>query len=108
MVAGQARVVKDVVPFALTDVAGRVAGLNRVGLRRAGTPSKHVQELRDAYRVLFAAGLSLPQAVDRLTAQAESRPCKRLLLFLQGDSKRGIAGRSRRSEDSSESPVVAE
>ena len=108
MVAGQARVAKDVVPFALTDVAGRVAGLNRVGLRRTGTPREHVQELRDAYRVLFAAGLSLPQAVDRLTAQANSGPCKRLLLFLQSDSKRGVAGRSRRSADSSASPVEAE
>lgn len=95
MVAGHARITMDIVPFALTDPAGRIAGLNRVGLRRAGIPPEHLKEIRNAYRVLFASRLSLPQAVERVAAEAQSPPVRRLARFLQRDSRRGLAGRPR-------------
>lgn len=102
MVAGHARVVLDVVPFALTDVEGRVAGLNRVGMRRAKIPGEQVQEIRDAYRVLFSRGLPFREAVERLTAEVMSAPRERLVRFLQGDTRRGLAGRSRARGDFSD------
>lgn len=104
MIAGDARVTKDVVPFALSDVKGRVAGLNRVGLRRAGLTREQVQDIREAYRLLFAKGLAFPEAVERLAGEAQSPPCQRLARFLQEHSKRGVAGRSRSKGKSSEPP----
>jgi UDP-N-acetylglucosamine acyltransferase len=101
MVAGTGLAVLDVVPFALTDTHGRIAGLNRVGLRRAGYPPEHVRDLREAYRVLFARALSLNERVSRLQTQVRFPPAQRLVEFLLGESKRGMAGRPRRSLASS-------
>jgi len=95
MVAGCARVVMDVVPFALADTDGRVAGINRVGLRRAGMPREHVLEIREAYRTLFALGLPFREAVEKLANDVKTPPGLRLLKFLQCESRKGIAGRPR-------------
>ncbi|UCC30043.1 MAG: acyl-ACP--UDP-N-acetylglucosamine O-acyltransferase [Phycisphaerales bacterium] len=103
MIAGNARVTRDVLPFALINVEGRVAGLNRVGMRRAGLPREQVNEIRDAYRVLFAHGLRLPEATAQLARELRSPPGKRLVQFLEGRSARGVAGRSRAKAKSWES-----
>ncbi len=95
MIPGNGRVIQDILPFALVDVEGRIAGLNRVGLRRADIPHEHVREIRDAYRVLFAQGLSYPEALVQLSRGPDSPPQKRLLAFLTAESRRGLAGRSR-------------
>ncbi len=95
MVAGSARVAQDVLPFALTSVEGRVAGLNRVGLRRAGVSREDVEAIRDAYRVLLTSGSSIAQACERLAREPRCGPCDRLLRFVQEESRRGLAGRSR-------------
>jgi UDP-N-acetylglucosamine acyltransferase len=97
MVAGHARVVLDVPPFALTDEAGRVAGLNRVGLRRAGVPSDESAELRRAYRVLFAHGRPFTERIEQIRSLVSSPPGRRLLAFLESPTRRGLAGRARGS-----------
>lgn len=97
MVAGNARVARDVIPFAMTDGGGRVAGLNRVGLRRAEFPTDHVKEIRDAYRLLFnASGGIMPNFIES-AEQLASPPVRRLVQFVSRRSERGIAGRARRS-----------
>lgn len=95
MIPGHARISKDAVPFALMDVNGRIAGLNRVGLRRAGLDREQVREIREAYRMLFAVGVSLSQAGEQLARAAPSATCEPLLRFILGESRRGIAGRAR-------------
>jgi UDP-N-acetylglucosamine acyltransferase len=97
MIAGNARVRQDVLPFALTDVEGRVAGMNRVGLRRAGIPRDHVADIRNAIRILFAAGSPLEHRLEQLASAVQSPPGHRLLQFVRATSKRGLAGRSRRT-----------
>ncbi len=96
MIAGNARVAQDVPPFALTDPQGRIAGLNRVGLRRAGVTRDDIAALRDAYRVLLNAALPFTERVERLGEIAKSGPSRRLLDFVRAPSKRGLAGRSRK------------
>ncbi len=96
MVAGNARVGMDIIPFALTDSEGRIAGLNRIGLRRAGFPRDHVEDIRNAYRILFSTGSPLNQRIEELSSAVQSPPGQRLLQFVRATSKRGLAGRSRR------------
>lgn len=93
MIQGGAGVSLDVVPFALANEFGAVAGLNIVGLRRAGIPREHIQDLRGAYKILFRSGLTFRKAVEKFTCQVSSPPGERLLRFLQGPSHRGFAGR---------------
>jgi UDP-N-acetylglucosamine acyltransferase len=95
MIAGSARVVRDIVPFAMVAANGRIAGLNQVGLRRSGIPGEHILELRGAYRMLFGRRSSFSDGVKQLAETAESPPAKKLLQFVTAESKRGIAGRSR-------------
>lgn len=54
--AGGAMVVKDVPPFCTVQGdRARLAGLNAVGLRRAGSSPAEIADLRRAYRALFLA-----------------------------------------------------
>jgi UDP-N-acetylglucosamine acyltransferase len=95
MIAGTARVCQDVLPFALVDPAGRISGINRIGLRRANTPREHVLDIREAYRVLFGMGLPFHEAVGRLSETVKTPAGNKILEFVQAKSSRGIAGRSR-------------
>lgn len=104
MVAGNARVSMDVVPFALIDPSGRVAGLNRVGLRRAGISREHFQELRAAYGLLFGARLPFRDAVEQVRNLVKLPPGKSLLRFLEGESQRGLAGRTKSAAGSERRP----
>jgi len=96
MVAGAARARMDIVPFALTDADGRIAGLNSVGLRRAEFPRDHVADIRNAFRILFSTGSPLENRLEQLAGAAQSPPGCRLLEFVKATGKRGLAGRSRR------------
>jgi UDP-N-acetylglucosamine acyltransferase len=94
MLAGTARVVQDVLPCALTDERGHIAGVNTVGLRRAGLPPGDIREVRTLFRILLGAGLfetrlALARDVARTATGA------RILAFLQEPSRRTLAGRSR-------------
>jgi UDP-N-acetylglucosamine acyltransferase len=95
MVAGLARVGQDVLPFALTDVSGRIAGINRVGLRRADLPQDHVRDIREAYRTLFRERRMFSEAADELAGAVTTSSGRRVVEFIRAESSRGIAGRSR-------------
>jgi len=70
MIGGNAKIVQDCLPFVITDgVPGRARGLNMVGLRRAGLKSGDVQTLKEAYRLLLRAWLTLDAALVQLREQ---------------------------------------
>jgi UDP-N-acetylglucosamine acyltransferase len=96
MVAGNARVVMDAVPFSLVDVEGRVAGLNRIGLRRAQLSVPEIEEVRAFYRFLFAPGRRPSVALEECKKRCATRAGQRLIAFVEAPSKRGLAGRPRR------------
>lgn len=106
LVAGQAHVRLDVLPYAITDVEGHIAGLNRIGLRRAEVPAEDVRELREAYRVLFSSRLPFTEAVKKISENVQTARGKRLLDFLRADSRRGFAGSSRTRGKSADAPAV--
>lgn len=95
MVAGIARVIQDIVPFALVGPDGRIAGVNRIGLRRAGWTHAQVHEIREAYRVLFQQRGNHAAAVERLAALVRTAAGERLLEFVRAASRHGLAGRCR-------------
>ena len=64
MVGGASKLVQDVVPYTIVD--GRPAkavGLNTVGISRAGIAPESRRRIKQAYRILYRSGLSLPQAI---------------------------------------------
>ena len=95
MLQGNAAVSMDVPPFMMVARDGRVAGLNRVGMQRAGFSTEEMSEIRAAHRLLYRSGLPFREAVERLAGEVGTGPGQRLVEFLQAESKRGIAGRRR-------------
>ncbi len=97
MVGASAKVVQDCLPFVITDGnPARARGLNVVGLRRAGLGAADLRTLKEAYRVLLRAGLSLDEALGRLAEMRDPR-VDELIAFVRG-SRRGFS-RSRRGAD---------
>lgn len=68
MLGGMAATSKDVPPFILQQGYNCVTGLNLVGLRRAGASREAIDALRQAFRILYREGRSIPAALDRVEA----------------------------------------
>lgn len=90
-VGGKSAVVKDIPPFMIA--AGdraRLHGLNMVGLKRKGFSQETILNLKKAYRIIFRFGLTLNEALARVSAQVPSSPeIEELLIFIKS-SQRGI------------------
>jgi UDP-N-acetylglucosamine acyltransferase len=96
MIQGNGGIGMDILPFSLAALDGRIAGINIIGLRRAGFSAEEQKEIRDAFRLLYRSRLPFSEAVEQVTDQLHTEPGRRLLEFLKSESKRGFAGRHRR------------
>lgn len=95
MIPGNGRVPMDVVPYALLNEQGQVAGMNRVGMMRAKMRAEEVEEIRQAYRNLFGAS-HFSRGKDAVLRQVKTEAGKVLSKYLLNKSIRGIAGKSRK------------
>ncbi len=104
MVRGGTRFGQDIVPFAMADEDNILAGLNSLGLRRAGMSSDARLELKRIYKVIFRSGMNVSQALATID-EAQWGPEVRELLDFIRHAKRGICllHRRRRSGAGEES-----
>ncbi len=94
MIGGNAKIVRDCLPFVITDgVPGRACGLNSVGLRRAGIGPVSLRALREAYRLLLRSSLPRQAALERMAA-IEDPLVEEMIGFVRS-SRRGISGTER-------------
>lgn len=95
-VAGGAMVVQDVPPFCTVQGdRARLAGLNTVGLKRAGHGAGEIAALRRAYRILFlGAG---PMAARIAAAEAVGGEAAARLVRFMAPSDRGVISTPRRA-----------
>lgn len=90
MIAGCSKVVKDIPPFSTGDGnPARIAGLNSVGLRRAGIPAESRAEIKRAYQVLYHAGLNIRQGLERLSSTPLTPEAQAVVDFFE-TSTRGV------------------
>ena len=101
MVAGLARVTKDVAPFLMVAERDEVPGFNLVGLKRRGFSRAAILEIKSAYAYVFAGGDPRPLAAA-LSAEVTSAEARRFLEFF-GGGKRGFALPARTGEVADES-----
>jgi UDP-N-acetylglucosamine acyltransferase len=74
-VGGYGRVVKDVPPYVTLDGhANGIVGLNRVGLRRAGFNRDEIQQIKDAYRLIYRSGLTWNEVLQQLAVEFPEGP----------------------------------
>lgn len=90
-VGGKSAVVKDIPPFVIA--AGdraRLHGLNSVGLKRNGFSSHTIAHLKQAYRIIFRFGITLNEALERVSAEVDQIPEVVNFLGFIKSSQRGI------------------
>jgi UDP-N-acetylglucosamine acyltransferase len=76
MIGGLAKVTQDVPPFVMVEGASplQVIGLNKVGLRRNGYTPEQVQQLKQAYRVIYREGLRWSEVLAILQTDFDTGP----------------------------------
>lgn len=90
MVGAHTKIVKDVPPYVTVDGApAHVVGLNKVGLRRGGMEPAAIQQLKDAYRLIYRRGLRWKEVLETLAREFSSGPAADYLSFFEA-GKRGF------------------
>jgi len=103
MMQGGSAISLDLPPFCVARGDNGIAGLNGVGLRRAGISAEDRLLLRRAYHGLFRFQGRRAQALARVRAEHGDHPLVSELLEFIASSRRGVCqatGRTRRSQES--------
>ena len=81
---------KDIPPFTLAAERNTVAGLNVVGLRRAGFSATQRTEIKDAFKLLYKSGLNTAQALKNAAQREWDENARAFFDFVAAAKKRGI------------------
>jgi UDP-N-acetylglucosamine acyltransferase len=98
LMQGGSAISKDLPPFTIARGDNGIAGLNTVGLRRAGITGAERLELRRAYHLLFRSGLKMSEALSRAQNEFKSARSKALLDFV-ASARRGVCADRSPSSD---------
>ncbi len=92
IIGGCSKVVQDVPPFMLADGnPAETRTVNKVGLDRNGISEEVQGTLKQAYKILFREGLTIPNALARIEAELTPSPELRHLVKFVRQSERGIS-----------------
>ena len=90
-VGGLAPVTKDVIPYALVGNDAHLEGMNLVGLKRRGFSRETINDLRSAYRMLFAEEGAFQERIDDVARVfARSAEVSEVVAFIRADANRPI------------------
>ena len=90
-IGGHSALVKDIPPYVMASGnRATLHGLNTVGLKRHGFSSTTRKALKRAYRIIFRLGITLNEAIERLTAEVEQIPEVRNFVDFIKAAERGI------------------
>jgi len=92
MVRGGCRFSKDVPPFLVATGENHVAGINAVGLRRAGISAEARKDIKRAFRLLYQSGLNVSQALEAAAGESWGPEPAMLFDFVRDAAQRGICG----------------
>ncbi len=104
MLSGGTQTGLDIPPYAV--LAGRnvLAGLNLVGMRRAGIPREEITRARAAYRGAFRRGVTRAEQLAQLDEHAESSEVAKMMADFVRASSRGIASARPRPRHAADIP----
>ena len=91
MIAGCAKVVQDVPPYMIVDGnPAETRTINKVGLERNGVSEEAQSALRQAYKILFREGLTIPNALAQIETELPPLPEVQHLVKFVRTSERGV------------------
>lgn len=92
IIGGCSKVVQDVPPFMLVDGnPAETRTINKVGLERNGISEEAQSALRQAYKILFREGLTIPNALARIESELPPLAEIQHLAQFVRTSERGIS-----------------
>lgn len=92
IIGGCSKVVQDVPPFMLADGnPAETRTINKVGMERNGISEESQSALRQAYKLLFREGLTIPNALARIAQELPPVPELLHLIEFVRTSERGIS-----------------
>jgi UDP-N-acetylglucosamine acyltransferase len=97
MISGLTGVREDVIPFGnVLGQAGKLVGLNVIGMRRRGFTKTQLHEARAVYRDLFFGGGTFDVRLERVRAMtAQSDFAAQVVAFIDQDRSRALCQPSR-------------
>ncbi len=99
MVQGSSAFGKDLPPFTIAAERNSIFGINVVGLKRAGFSAKDQEEIKDAFKLLYASGLNISQALEKAATINFGAPAREFFEFVTNAKKRGICPYKRGASD---------
>jgi UDP-N-acetylglucosamine acyltransferase len=92
IIGGCSKVVQDVPPFMLVDGnPGETRTINKVGMERHGVSEAAQAAVRQAFKILFREGLTIPNALARIEKELPALPEIEHLVRFVRTSERGIS-----------------
>jgi UDP-N-acetylglucosamine acyltransferase len=92
IIGGCSKVVQDVPPYMLADGnPAETRTVNKVGMERNGIPEEIQTVIRQAYKILFREGLTIPNALARIEKELPMCPELQHLIQFVRNSERGIS-----------------
>jgi UDP-N-acetylglucosamine acyltransferase len=90
-IGGMTGVAMDVAPYCMVNGArGEVAGLNTIGMQRAGMSEDQVGRIKQAFKIYFRSSLLAAEALAQIKAELGQHPeVAHLVTFIEG-TRRGI------------------
>ncbi len=90
-IGGLAPVTRDVIPYALVGNDARLEGMNLVGLKRRGFGRQTINDLRAAYRLLFAEEGTFQERIEDVARVFGASPeVMEVIAFIRADSSRPL------------------
>src|ERR1700736_2825878 len=90
---------KDIPPFVIAAERNYVFGLNVVGLRRSGFSAKDRDEIKAAFKLIYASGLNIGDAIKKAATMKLGDAAREFLDFVANAKKRGICPLKRSGEE---------
>jgi UDP-N-acetylglucosamine acyltransferase len=91
MIGGCTKVVQDVPPFMVVDGnPAETRTINKIGLERQGVSEQSQASLRQAYKIYFREGLTIPNALARIEQEVPPSPELAHLLNFLRTTQRGV------------------
>ena len=92
IIGGCSKVVQDVPPFMMVDGnPAETRTINKIGLERNGVSEEAQAALRQAHKILFRDGLTIPNAIAKIETDLPKLAEVQHLVEFVRTSKRGIS-----------------
>jgi UDP-N-acetylglucosamine acyltransferase len=92
MIGGCSKIVQDVPPFMIADGnPAETRTINKIGMERNGVPEEAQNALRQAYKILFREGLTIPNALAKIEKELPPLAEVQHLVQFVRSSERGIS-----------------